>query len=292
MPYLNDPGPLRRLWWRSTSTTRLSVAALGVLLSMTATALAMNDTAQPAQNQAGLSASSTPGPDDPGVTVRAVSAVDLFNGVDETTGDLIEVRVAGIRSTAPCWVEGALAFARTTLDGKKVWLLKGDNVARDPEGRLLAKVMLPTGQDYTEVVVATGAGSVDAGSDERLRAAEAEARQARRGVWASSCAPTTSSAPEGSGPTSASASAPSAPGTPGTPGSPGTTTGSATTTAPVVVPPPPPATTSPPPQPPDDVQRGVEMGAACSPEGARGVTVKGQDVRCMRKGEDLRWMKA
>jgi endonuclease YncB( thermonuclease family) len=287
VPYLNDPGPLRRLWWRSTSTTRLSVAVLGVLLSMTATALTMNDTAQPARNKTGpLAASATPRPDDPGVTVRSVSAVDLFNGVDETTGDLIEVRVTGIRSTAPCWAEDALGFARTTLDGKKVWLLKGGHDARDPEGRLLAKVLLPTGQDYTEVAVAAGAGSADAGSDERLRATEAEARHARRGVWASSCAPTTSSVPESSGPPLASTS------TPSTPGTPGTTTGSATTTAPVVVPPPPAVTTSPAPQPPDDVQRGVEMGAACSPEGARGVTAKGQDVRCKRKGEDLRWMKA
>ena len=254
---------------------------------MTATALAMNDTTPPAPGPAACRRPPHRDPTIPGVTVRSVSRCGPRPGPRRDDGDLVEVRVAGIRSTAPCWAQDALAFARTTLDGKKVWLLKETGGARDPEGRLLAKVLLPTGQNLRG-----GRRDHRAGGFSRRRFGRTAPGGRGRGT---TCPPRRVGeflCPDhlrrarSSGPPSASTSAP------GTPGTPGTTTGSATTTAPVVVPPPPTVTTSPAPRPPDDVQRGVEMGAACSPEGARGVTAKGQDVRCMRKGEDLRWMKA
>lgn len=282
MSQLNNPGALRRFWWRSTPAGRLSVACLSVVLSMTATGFALSNTTLPTPEKvAQATPGATPRPGDPAVTVHSVSAVDLFNGHDVTTGDLLRVHVPGIRSTAPCWTEDALAFARKTLEGEKVWLLNDKSGAHDPEGRLLADVMVPTGQNYTEVVVAAGAGLADTGSDEQLRSTEAEARQNHRGVWATSCVPSTSES--------------SQPPSPSTTGTPGRTTDTGTTTVrpttPVVVPPQPTVTTSPKPQPPDDVQRGVEMGAPCSPEGARGVTTTGQDVRCKPKGKDLRWTK-
>jgi hypothetical protein len=280
---LNSPGALRRFWWRSTPAGRLSVACLSVVLSMTATGFALSNTTLPTPEEvAQATPGATPRPGDPVITVHSVSAVDLFNGHDVTTGALVRVHVPGIRSTAPCWTGDAVAFARKTLEGKRVWLLNHTSGAHDPEGRLLADVMVPTGQTYTQVVVAAGAGLAAPGSDEQLRSAEDEARQNHRGVWATSCVPSTPSTSESSRP-------PSTTGTPGTTTDTGTTTMRPTT--PVVIPPQPTVTTSPQPQPPDDVQHGVEIGAPCSPEGAHGATTKGQDVRCKRKGDDLRWLR-
>ncbi|MEU0880453.1 thermonuclease family protein [Lentzea sp. NPDC005914] len=208
-----------------------------------------------------------------------MSAVDLFNGLDATTSELVRVRVTGIRSTGPCWAHDELAFARTTLNGRQVRLLDDGRGARDPEGRLLVKVLLPTGQDYAETAAAAGAAVPDTGSNAQLTSAESEARQQRRGVWASTCVPSVSGSSQP--PPSSATDKPTE-----------SSTSMARPTAPVVVPPQPTVTTTPQPQPPDDIQRGVEMGAPCSPEGAHGVTAKGQDVTCQRKGKDVRWTKA
>ncbi|WP_170155356.1 thermonuclease family protein [Lentzea atacamensis] len=229
--------------------------------------------------------SATSRPGDSQVVVQAVSAVDLFNGLDATTSELVRVRVTGIRSTGPCWAHDELAFARNTLDGKQVRLLDDGRGARDPEGRLLVKVQLLAGQDYAETAVAAGAAVPDTGSDTRLTEAEAEARQHRRGVWASTCVPST---PSASGSSQPSSPPPSSAGEKTTE----TSRTTARPTTPVEVPPQPTVSTAPEPQPPDDIQRGVDMGAPCSPEGVRGLTAQGQEVTCQRKGEDLRWMKA
>jgi alkylhydroperoxidase family enzyme len=284
VPQLNDPGALRRFWWQSTPGGRVGIACSSVVLSLVVTGFAVADTTTSTQEKVVRSTpSATPRPGDSQVVVQAVSAVDLFNGLDATTSELVRVRVTGIRSTGLCWAHDELAFARTTLDGKQVRLLVDGGGARDPGGGLLVKVQLPAGQDYAETAVAAGAAVPDSGSDTRLTAAESEARQHRRGVWGSTCVPSTPSASDSSQPSPPPSSA----------GEKTTESGTTTTqpAPPVEVPPQPTVTTTPQQQPPDDVQRGVEMGAPCSPEGARGLTAKGQDVICQRKGEDLRWMK-
>lgn len=285
MSQLNDPGALRRFWWRSTPAGRVGIACSSVVLSLVVTGFAVADTTTSTSEKAVQSTpSAPPRPRDSQVVVQAVSAVDLFNGLDATTSELVRVRVAGLRSTGPCWAHDELAFARNTLDGKQIRLLDDGRGAPDPEGRLQVKVLLLTGQDYAEAAVAAGAGVPDTGSDTRLTAAETEARHHRRGVWGSTCVPSTPSASGSSEPPPPPSSATEK-----------TTESNATTalpTPPVVVPPQPTVTTTPKPQPPDDVQRGVEMGASCSPEGARGLTANGRNVTCQRKGEGLRWMKA
>lgn len=281
MSQLNDPGALRRFWWRSTPGRRLTVACLGMALSLTATGLTVaNPALLTGETAAQSTPSATPRPGDPAVRVHSVSTVDMFDVQDSTNGDLVKVRVPGIRPPEACWTDDAVAFARKTLEGKMVWLLGDTGGPRDPDGRLRVEVLLPDGQYYAEVVVAAGAGLTGDGSDEQLRSAEAEARQNHRGVWASSCVPSTSGTSGNSPPSSSSS--PTGSTTPT-----GTATGQSTT--PVVVPSQPTGTTSPQPQPTDDVQRGVEIGALCSPEGASGITSTGQLVQCKGKGEGLRW---
>lgn len=218
----------------------------------------------------------TPRSGDPTVTVRTVSAVDQFESVDAVSGELVRVRVAGIRSTTSCWQADSLNFARDVLQDKKVRLIVNAK-ARTSDGPLPARVLLPEGQDFALAALAAGAALAGATEvDPRLLAAETDARANRRGLWANSCAPsqvrpstselplsTTTSPPPSSDDTTASPPAPTDP-----------TTTTATTT----------------PSPPADVQQDARAGRLCSPEGATGVNDNDREFTCTRTlTGSLRW---
>jgi hypothetical protein len=292
VPYANDPGALRRLWWRSAQGHRLTAACLGVLLSLAGTSLTLfgGESLPEPRTADQFTVSVTPRPGDPEITVESVSEVDLFDGLDTATGDLVAVRVAGVRSAAPCAADGSLAFARKTLEGKKVRLVLGGNAMPAPDGRLAAKVLLPDGQDLALQLLTAGAALALAQADsdgQRLVSAETDARQNHRGLWAGSCAPPQTHTSTDGGPsstiTTTSATRESGSSTVRTPdptwvpAKPTTTTATATAISP----------------PLDDIQRGVKVGDACSSQGALGITDEGQNAECRRKGsqEGFRWTK-
>jgi hypothetical protein len=213
---------------------------------------------------------------DPLVTVRTVSAVDVFDAVGTVTGDVVRVRVVHLRSTAPCWQSESLDFARDVLQDKEVRLVLSTS-ARAADGRVPARVLLPGGQDFALGAVTAGAalaGTTEV--DPGLLSAETDARAGRRGLWGNACAPSQARASAGESTTS-------------------TTSTSAT---------PPKATTSVPPSasidptttttttsPPADVQEDVHVGRTCAPEGAPGVTPNGRKVTCTRTAlRGLRWV--
>jgi hypothetical protein len=217
------------------------------------------------------------------ITVTAVPAVDLLDGVD-TTNRPVAVTVPGIRSTPPCRADQALASAAHLVRGKQVRLVASDNQT-DPDGRVRARVLLPDGHDYAHAVVSAGAAQPDASlgvvpNQADLAAAEADARQSRRGLWGSSC---DAGQPGGNA---------------GPPPPTEQPVDQKTTTTPSPAPtsteqPAPTTTVTPTPPPDDDVQRNVRVGDPCTPEGAHGITDKGQSVVCTAKaGAPAKWKKA
>lgn len=283
MRYAIEPGVLRRLWWRTTQRKRVAVTCLSMLLSLAGTSLVLAGGGQ-APKPAAVTAFpsiTTPRPADPTVTVRTVSAVDTFEGVGTASGELIEVRVAGIRSISPCWQDESLGFARDALHDKTVRLVLS-GTGSGPDGRRIARVLLPDGDDFAQSALNAGAALVGTGnvSAELLRT-EVDARANRRGLWARACAPTqagtsTSELPVSTTTTTTTSAAP-APGTATvpTPAPPEQTTTTTTTTT----------TTS----RPADVQQGVQAGRPCRPEGSLGVTDQGKDMTCRRTLTGLRW---
>lgn len=282
--YANEPGVLRRFWWRGTQKRRLAVVCSSALLSVAGTGLVLIGGEQtpstPAFAASFPSTTTPPQPTDPAVTVRAVTAVDQFEGVGTASGDLIRVRVIDIRSTAPCWQAESLDFARDALLGKKV-LLAVTTSGQAPDGRLPAHVRLPEGQDFA--LTALTAGAALAGTtevDPELLAAETSARMNHLGLWANACAPNQDqSRPSTSESTIATTTTSPASRSGDTTAPTSTTTDPATTD---------PAATDT--TPPADVQQEVQVAKPCSPEGAIGVSRNGRDVICeqtLLRG--LRW---
>jgi hypothetical protein len=192
------------------------------------------------------------------------------------------VRVLGIVSPAGCWSTESVHEASDALLGKRVWLVHATMAQPDPDGRMPAQVLLPDRHDYALTMLRAGAARADSGPERGLlAAAEADARQARRGLWGSSCRPTIG---EGS---TAGQPVPTAP-----------ATGTTTTTSPegpiVTTHPTTSATATDPPTTTDSGDQGsVQVGQPCSPEGATGVTSKGQAVRCERgPGGQDKWRKS
>jgi len=86
-----------------------------------------------------------------------------------------------------CYGREAARFNRSLVDGQIVRLERDVNDT-DRFGRLLRYVYLPSGEMVNEVLVREGYALArsfppDVKYQERLRAAEREARQARRGLW-------------------------------------------------------------------------------------------------------------
>jgi hypothetical protein len=285
--YANEPGVLRRFWWRGTQKRRLVVVSASALVSLAGTGLVVTGgghaSPTPAvaaripvittSKQATTSTSVGPADQvDQVVAVRTVSAVDLFDGIDTASGDLIRARVVDIRSAAPCWQAESLDFARDALVGKEVRLVVSAR-GLAPDGRLPARVRLAGGQDFALTALTAGAALAGTGVGPELLGAESGARANHRGLWASGCQ-STSQDP--------SASSTAVPTTTATSTAPRPTQ----TTVPTSVPADPTTTTP----PADDVQRDVQKGQPCAPEGAKGIDRSGREVTCTATlVRGLRW---
>jgi len=126
-----------------------------------------------------------------GATVTKV--VDGDTIVVNIGGSEYRVRYIGVdtpESTTKqeCYGREAARFNRSLVDGQTVRLERDVNET-DRFGRLLRYVYLPSGEMVNEVLIREGYALArsfppDVKYQERLRAAEREARQARRGLWA------------------------------------------------------------------------------------------------------------
>ncbi|MDX3659189.1 hypothetical protein PV646_17925 [Streptomyces sp. ID05-26A] len=294
MPHASEPatspGFVRRLWWRSDQRARLAIACAGVLGVLAVTGAAgFSGAAPPGQRSGPAAAAAVHRGDSFEVTVRTVSDVDSFEGVEPDTGRAFGARVYGVNRAA-CWQSQSLAAAENLLRGKKVRLtVKSESEGDAESGRLLVDVQLPDGSDYARTIVAEGSTSADLAARGDLVPEEMAARQQRRGLWSTGCeryevdpVVTTSSVP----PTSS------------------TTTPVPTTTTTNALPPPPPVrpTKKPAPEPPptettepDDDAEWLSrfVGKRCVVEGATRTSPKGTEVVCARDARgQLRWQRA
>jgi endonuclease YncB( thermonuclease family) len=281
--HTTSPGIVRRFWWRSGQRTRLAIACAGVLGALAVTGAAgFSGDARPAE-RGGPGVAVHRG-DSFEVTVRAVSGVDLFEGVEPDTGRVFGARVAGVNA-APCWLSQSLAAAENMLRGKKVRLTAKSDGDTGTD-RLLVDVELPDGSDYAQTVVGEGTASADLAARGDLAPVESAARQQRRGLWAGGCTgyrddvlATPSSTPQTSTTTTP------VPTTTTTPPPP-----VITTTIEKPAPQPPPTTTE---EPGDEEWLGRFVGRRCFLEGATKTSPKGTEIVCTRgpKGQ-LRWQRA
>lgn len=272
---LTRPGIVRRLWWRSAQGPRLAVAGLSVITTVAATGVVTfgGDAFPLARGSSGLEQSARGG-DSVEATVRVVSEVDSFEGVEPGTGLPFRARVAGVRRITDCWLAESRAAARELLLGKEVRLL----VRRDGTSggdQVVVDVVLPDGRDYARTVVQDGVAPADPSSREELVPVESAARQDRRGRWAARCEVTET--PVSSAPSS---TAPS--------------TSTTTTTAPVTTESSPAPTSSSPSLTTSSKADGprpvVLAGARCDQEGDLGTTITGRELVCTRNGNgELRW---
>jgi endonuclease YncB( thermonuclease family) len=295
-----DPGPLRQWWWRTTQRSRLTVLGGLTLLAMTLAGVPLAvlpngnapraAAAPPASSTSSSTSSrptttSAPAPGDLAVTVTDVPAVDVLTGQDAEQKPVV-IKIAGIAPLPSCRSNEALTAAAELLRGKQVRVPGGETATPDQTGRVVGTAVLPDGRDYAHTAVSGGLAKTDpaapAPNASDLVAAEATAQQTAQGAWR----PCTTEDP-------------------GDQASDGgtTTTDGQQTDVPGTQPPP---NTDPPPddddpQPPtsdtttppeDDIQRGVREGDPCSPQGALGITDRGQFVVCRdsHHGPDgLRW---
>jgi endonuclease YncB( thermonuclease family) len=153
----------------------------------------------------------------PTVTADPVTATALvLEVVDGDTIDIrddnrghLRVRVLGIDSPETkkpgepvgCWGPEATAFAKSTMLGQRVALVTDPTQARtDRYGRTLAYLVRADGWDYSVEAARAGAarsyvyGGVPVSRHILIAAAEAEARNAGRGLWGSPCNGTAASA--------------------------------------------------------------------------------------------------
>ena len=139
---------------------------------------------------------------------RLLTALQMQSQPDQATvtrvvdGDTIVVNIAGSEyrvryigvdtpestTKQECYGREATHFNRSLVNGQTV-RLERDVSETDRFGRLLRYVYLPNGEMVNEVLVREGYALVrsfppDVKYQERLRAAEREARLARRGLWA------------------------------------------------------------------------------------------------------------
>jgi micrococcal nuclease len=126
--------------------------------------------------------------------------------VGVTDGDTIRIRVEGRTErvrvigidtpelrTRDCYAQQAASRMQSLVQGKQVRLARDPSQDdRDRYGRLLRHVLLPDGRSVAVVLIEGGYGTeytydVPYAGRAAHQAAEASARAARRGVWASGC---------------------------------------------------------------------------------------------------------
>lgn len=279
-----SPGIARRLWWRTNQPARVAIMGVGVLTVLATTGAAGFtggvDRQGPGNARSDVAVHRG---DDFEVTVRSVSDVDTFEGIEPATGLSFQAKVAGIRVITQCWLAESRATAEHLLLGKTVWLtVKKDGISGEDE--IAVDVRLPDGADYGQTVVQDGMATADMATRGELLSVEAAARVERRGVWAASCAPGAVTATSSSAPSSTTTA-------------PTTTT---TTTAPPTTetteePPPPPSSSleRPPVNDDDEEWIGARQGKLCLIEGARRTSPGGTELICARNNNNvLRWRRA
>lgn len=280
---MTSPGTVRRFWWRTSQSSRLAITGLGVVTALVTTGAAgFFGGAVPAGHGSTGTDMALHRGDAFEVTVRTVSDVDSFEGMEPDTGLYFHAQVAGLRRITGCWQTESHAAAQNLLRGKNVWLtVKKDGSSESNE--IAVDVRLPDGADYARTVVHDGVASADISTRGELASVEAAAREDRRGVWAAACAPGAVA------PTSSSAPASSTP---------ASTTTTTTTTTPVTessAPPPsssePDTTTTSPPA--GDEWLDARLGKLCFIEGKRRTSPSGNEMVCARNGKNqLRWRRA
>lgn len=266
----STPGAVRRWWWGASQRTRLATVGAGTVAGMAACVLALSSIqTAPYLDAFGLTDDSAPSqpvaaasiPRDEVVTIVSLAAVDALDGVDHANHPVL-LRVPGIRSVPPCWAGPALDSAGELVRGKQVTL---SDLGEVEAGRVAARIRLPDGRDYAQAVVSAGAATA-ADGELALAKDQSEAQQAHQGVWGATCVPAGTGKP------------------PPPPSKPRPTSSTSPT--------PPPASSGPPTTPPDGVQHNVRQGAQCSPEGALGLTARGQVLVCaMGVDGKTRWRK-
>ena len=126
-----------------------------------------------------------------GSATAGLTVTGIVDGDTVTLSDGREARLLGIDSPehGDCGFTEASQFARTTLLGKKVQVAADPTQARiDAYGRSLLYVVVD-GRDYSTAIADTGWATQYVFADKPVRkaaaiaAAEAAARQARRGIW-------------------------------------------------------------------------------------------------------------
>jgi micrococcal nuclease len=134
---------------------------------------------------------------------------DTIDIRDDVRGRL-RVRVLGIDTpetkkpgyTVGCWGPEATEFAKSTLVGQRVAFQPDPRQDRtDRYGRTLAYIVRPDGWDYSVEAARAGTaksyvyGGVRVSRYDVIEAAQAEARNAGRGLWGPPCYGNTGSVP-------------------------------------------------------------------------------------------------
>lgn len=137
----------------------------------------------------------------PTAVVLKVVDGDTIDIRDDVRGRL-RVRILGIDTpetkkpgySVGCWGPEATAFAEQTMLGQRVALVTDPMQDRtDSYGRTLAYLVKPDGWDYSVEAARAGAarsyvyGGNPASRYDAIAAAEAEARDAQRGLWGPPC---------------------------------------------------------------------------------------------------------
>lgn len=256
------------------------MTCLGVLTALATTAAAgfLGGTTPQQRGPAGADTTAMHRGDSFEVTVRTVSDVDLFEGVEPASGVLFRARVAGVGRIADCWLAQSRDTAQNLLSGKIVRLTVKKDVDPDSD-RIVVDVQLPNGLDYAQTLVHDGMAPADVATRDELAQVETVARHEHRGLWASACTQIVSTT---SSPISSSTPAPT------------TTTTSSTPESSAPEPPtsqvPAPTTTTP---ESDDSWDDIWLGKTCFKEGARRKAANGNEMVCVRNGKNqLRWRRA
>lgn len=123
---------------------------------------------------------------------RVIRVIDGDTLQVEMNGQNIRVRYIGVdapESTriVECFGREATKFHRTLVNGQQL-RLERDVSETDRFGRLLRYAYLPDGRMVNEILIREGYATArsfppDVKYQDRLRAAEKEARNARRGLW-------------------------------------------------------------------------------------------------------------
>jgi micrococcal nuclease len=143
---------------------------------------------------------SSTGPTDTSRRVGPFPVVDVVDGDTLKVGmpDRTTIRVLGMntpetvdpRKPVECFGREASQRAHDLLDGQEVWLeFDASQGRKDRYGRTLAYVWLPDGPSFEETMISDGYAyeytyDLPYRYQDTYNAAEADAREAQRGLWA------------------------------------------------------------------------------------------------------------